>query len=488
MQRKNVIRNIFVKNNLNREGFLYRVAPFFFILLFLLIATEPLIDRVHRSFMYRHTDLPKGVIKSLHFFISDVLIMFFFMGALFFKSIAWKKFFSSVHLNLFFSFFLLTVLSVFLCPVDSNLFHYVNLFYWFLIFFLFGSIHFVFKHRNLKKFLKILFVSIFLLAIFESVVGISQYFLQGAVGLRFLGEQKLNSAHFVKSAFHMKDHTRWIFDSFLNIKSSDGEILRVYGTFPYPNVFAGFLVLSLFMSFSLHVILKTRWVKVFLCLGILMQVFTLFLTYSRAALFSFILGSIIWFFFALKKHRVKALAITVCTSILLSFSLLYPQLLTRGGIVNYNRMSEGSDQIRIQGQQMAVKLIKDYPFLGVGMGNYSLKGQDYADEFPMVHNIYLLIGSERGLLTLCSFFIFLLAILKTGFERRFDSLFLSLFCILLAYLFIGFCDFYLIFFHQGKLLFFLTAAFLSADVKTKSYSSDESMMIRSNKICPNGEI
>ncbi len=458
-----------LKKGIRFDIFLTRIAPFFFIALFFLLAIEPTIDRFYRSFLYKHTDLAKQIIKETHFFISDICIILFFGSLVFSKSIYWKSFFSSAVFRWCLVFLCGLLFSVLFSPMPSDLCHYMHLFYWSLTGILFGLVHWFFQKNDLRKFLKILFVSLFFLALFECTLGICQYFSQSCRGFQLLGEKR----HFDNSIIAVQDQGRWIFDVLLKNKFSNQCLIRICGTFFHSNCLSGFLVLTLLVSFGLCAIVKNKY-KVFVCIGIFIQIFTLFLTYSRASLLAFFIGIICWFWFARKVYKIKHLMIVFLVSCTFSSLLILPQLKHRGGIFNYNQFVQKADMPRVQAGIIAIKMIKDFPVLGVGFQNYGKKGFDYADQFIPVHNIYLLVGSEGGLLTLAAFFIFLFIVLKKGWNRRFDPLFLSLFSVIIAYMVIGFFDYYIFSFHHGKILF-LIAAFLS--VCPKNYPIKEAKKI-----------
>lgn len=71
-----------------------------------------------------------------------------------------------------------------------------------------------------------------------------------------------------------------------------------------------------------------------------------------------------------------------------------------------------SSQIRLYVWQAALRMIADHP-LGVGMGLFQWYLWDYSEvyKFRAVHNTFLLLGAETGILGLLSFVAFLLALL-----------------------------------------------------------------------------
>ena len=295
-------------------------------------------------------------------------------------------------------------------------------------------------------------------ALLECGIGIAQYFLQDSLGLKFLGEPSLTSKHAPGSGYWMSDGTRWIIDQWLGKGGGGKTVLRACGTLPHPNVLGGFLVFSLVATYFFFGKVKG------ISFAVILQIFTLFLTFSRAALYASLIATAVWFLLAyLRKEKPWKLAAVIAASALVSLFLLYPQLLQRGGVVSYTWLTKEADILRLGYQDIALKMMADNPFLGVGFDHFLVHLQDYEEISPsFVHNIYLLIGSETGLLGLGCFSMLIFSTLKRGWEEKQDPLVATALAIFLGLLALGFCDFYLIFHQQGKLLFFLAAGLLAA--------------------------
>ena len=129
-------------------------------------------------------------------------------------------------------------------------------------------------------------------------------------------------------------------------------------------------------------------------------------------------------------------------------------------------------------------MIKDNPLFGVGLKNFVVAMDDYADERLLpylhqpVHNIYLLIAAESGVLALVVFLIFLLNIVRPAFamtapgppaERAGrqaigDDSILRYVLVLtfLGFLAIGFFDHYLWTIQQGELMFWVVLGLMNA--------------------------
>ena len=157
-------------------------------------------------------------------------------------------------------------------------------------------------------------------------------------------------------------------------------------------------------------------------------------------------------------------------------------------------MTQVADSERVQYMNMAFEMIQEYPFLGVGFNNFQLYSEPTQEAFPgyffhsKVHNVYLLIASEIGLIGGVFFLLFLWVILKTAWltalARSNNSHLYSnnqeMFFLLATFsgiMLIGVFDFYLIHTPHGRMLFFGFAAFLyamSQVVKQQKHSENKS--------------
>jgi O-antigen ligase len=249
-------------------------------------------------------------------------------------------------------------------------------------------------------------------------------------------------------------------------------ITRAHGTFPHPNIFGGFLFVSLLMTQFLF--LKEK--KKLLAVAIFFQIFTLFLTFSRAAILAYLMGSALLFFYS-RKLEWKSLAKVIGFSLVFSLFFLLPALQDRGGIFNYNATVQSSDQGRVLFHEIAFNMIKEHPLLGVGFNHFLVRMQEFSpvalagDQFFPVHNIYLLIASEEGVIGLLLFSLFLGSILFGVFKSEMTLERATLLSIFVGFLLIGCFDFYLLAGTQhGRLLFFMIAGLLSFSAKRDNVS------------------
>jgi O-antigen ligase len=298
--------------------------------------------------------------------------------------------------------------------------------------------------KNLDK--KILFASFLIGIIFESLLSFLQYLNQGSIGgfFYFFGERAFNS------------QTPGIANASIN-----GQLfLRPYATFSHPNVLAGFLVVA--MLYLLFFAKKKM--NKYLLVGIVFGTISLLLTLSRTAIFLWAVYLIVLFgiYFA-KKYKngfpnKKILASTVIFLVLIAESYLIFQnsfLLQRFSLT---KLSDESLVERGQLINQSFLMVKSNPVFGVGINNFfnnlSFSNNQLAISLIQpVHNIFLFIFSETGLIGLCFFvFIFYKAIRKLFYkslqkERKY------LLLLLFAIIFLGFFDHYFLTIQQGQILF-----------------------------------
>ncbi len=329
-------------------------------------------------------------------------------------------------------FSLVALLSVFL-SVD-----YVNSLFYLLRICEFLLLYFLFLNRVilLDKVLKLM---IFVL-VFVSLIGISQYILQHSLGLTFIGEPVV-SAEMLGAA---------------KIAIFDSEVLRAYGTFPHPNIFAGYLVFGVLAA--LYLVKKAKGIKrsyLFLALGIFCL--ALILTFSRSAFLALFAALVLYYVISNIKISLKyillSLALVVFFVLLLDLSSVLSTRIFVGDTAGSLERSQFLD--------ISKEMFVDKPF-GVGIGNFTYVMQDYSSskllpwKFQPVHNMYLLVLNElgmQGLLVFAWFLVSLLLFLTQKLKDRGLSHFLL--ALYLGIFVIGVFDHYLFSIYQGQSLFWL---------------------------------
>ena len=315
-------------------------------------------------------------------------------------------------------------------------------------------------------------------AFFQSLIAIGQYMNQQSLGLKFLAESPLSS--------NIPGVAKIVVDGL--------KMIRAYGTFPHPNLLATFLCLGLFCLFFIYLKQKP-WSKKFVLAdltkndflpknGLLLAglypllLFALFLTFSRGVIFAFVLatlGFFIYIFFSHPQLRTKVIELFLLLIVLCSlFTLiLWPEISSRFLISS----GQQAVSLRLFYNQIAFDLIKDHPLLGIGLGNFVWQIKQMLHLLASwlhqpVHNIYLLIASEIGLIGLGFFLLFLFFIIKRiNIILKENSLLFTFYFCLFAFLIIGLFDHFFWTLQQGQLMFWIILSILSARTKSEQLTN-----------------
>ena len=465
-----------IKNPLslvNGSGF----VSFFFSLLVLSIPMQHKYDKMFRSlskaFANPTFDLVGLFETKVFICIFDVLVLALFLSIVFTKRVDWKSLFWEGPVKYLTLFFLVTLSSIFLSHTSGYGLQYIRWLqlFWvgFIVLIIGSGLITADKKGLLLKFFSLVVIT----SLFQCFVAVSQYFTQHSLGLAKLGEMKLALPG--SACFGVSDGSLWIFDRLFSVPRGLEGVIRAYGTFPHPNMLGGFLVFSLFASYFLYQKAQKPLHTKLLSIVLFSQVFSLCITYSRSALFGWIIGSLVWFGLSvwkayqqknkLQSSRIRSLALMIFASFGICFFLFYPQLASRGGVVNYTQtLAQGADAERIAFQSIAASIVETKPLTGVGYNNYVLSVDEYSDtpspKFP-VHNIFLLIAAETGLVGLLCFLVFLALIAIRMLKSGLDVETITLFSLFTVFMFIGCCDCYLIEGPEGKPMFFITLGLIT---------------------------
>lgn len=273
--------------------------------------------------------------------------------------------------------------------------------------------------------------------IFEAFLAWAQFFKQGSVGGIFwwFGERTFSGG------------TPGIAQATLEGRL----ILRPYGTFPHPNVLAGFLG----VTFPLIIFFgaKNFWEKILKSLSLGLGITTLFLTFSRTGWLTGLFTLTAATFFTLKKKFFVFLIWGI-----LLFLIFWPIIFSRFTALTTTDFETW--QKREELSEIAWTMTKTSPLFGVGLNNFLVRLPEFSSPgqirfFQPAHNLYLLIASELGLVGLGLFLGFLFLTYQRLFkEKLFNHLSLPRFLMisLSAILILGFFDHYFYTLQQGQLL------------------------------------
>lgn len=274
----------------------------------------------------------------------------------------------------------------------------------------------------------------------ESLLALSQFLHQGSLGgmLYWLGERTFTI------------QSPGIATAALN----GALMLRPYGTLPHPNVLAGYMLIFCLLIVSFRQKLTPQrylWRVILLLLGTC----TILLTLSRSVLVVTVtisLGTLLW---AGKHQKAGRLFFYLCIVALACISFGLSPLPSRFAHI----VTEQSFIERKELFAYAWKIFLSHPLTGVGLGTFIPGLAHIASPLHTlfflqpVHNMYLLILAETGIVGALLCGAFLIATAKRVYKKANTSLW----CVvaLSSILCLGVVDHYFITLQQGQLLFAL---------------------------------
>lgn len=234
--------------------------------------------------------------------------------------------------------------------------------------------------------------------------------------IQFINQHSIGFATYIES--HISQETPGVAKLFIN----NNNIIRSYGLFSHPNILAGFLLFSIIITllyknlfhveqkYFLH--LKNKLLSnlnvprgTFINILILIQSIALLLTFSKSA----IIGLVITLLYINVPRGTKLTEIlnnkTFRSFTLVLIILLLSLYLSKENlyILFIKSLSE-----RILYINVAYEKILSNPLFGIGMGQFVINMSNYFYtleiwQFQPVHNVFLLIWSELGIVGLALF-------------------------------------------------------------------------------------
>ncbi|QTA83336.1 O-Antigen ligase domain-containing protein [Desulfonema limicola] len=253
---------------------------------------------------------------------------------------------------------------------------------------------FIYAANNLKDRQMIYLASgaLLLAAAGQAAIGIIQYSIGGTIGLEMLGEVEI-----------------------FEMSAGESTVSRIGGTLGHANQFAIFMGILVQVNLALMFTKIPKSVKYMVSIPLILSVSAIILTFSRGGLTGMVLGGAFNCFCCMSKQTGRKLfsaVIVVIVIIVISgsaFALIKP---LRQRFFGDDR---GSADLRPQMRLVARNIIHHHPWFGVGLNNYTSAIYRYdishtavSYDFPKpVHNEFLLIAAEQGIIVLCLlFFIF----------------------------------------------------------------------------------
>ena len=358
-----------------------------FVLLFLWIPFEskifPIFKPFSRSLLQKYQEVapfsfkvPPFFEKNIHFCLTEVVIVIIICSL--FSKVSLRSLLFNANSRYLTLLFLIATISLFTSIFSHYFIQYFHLIHFALLLLAFDAVAHFFQNRERE--IHSLFWMFLPIIVLECSIGIFQFFRQESIGLSFLGELHLTLDEPNLATFHLSEKSRKLLSYFTKISPDQHLLFRSSGTFSHPNVLAGFLAASLMISYYCFSSAKKKWGRGILSLVILIQVLTLFLTFSRAGMIAWMLGTVTWFGIILfkkgedhpSKKRLFSLALIIFGTLIPTIALLFNQLQDRGGIFNYNALARASDAGRLAYQKTAIAMITEHPLFGVGYNCYTL--------------------------------------------------------------------------------------------------------------------
>jgi hypothetical protein len=307
-------------------------------------------------------------------------------------------------------------------------------------------------------------MAIILGGVFQSIVAIVQFIRQTDLGLRFLGEGMLG--------IYIKGVAVFV--------NENGErVMRAYGTTPHPNVLAGYLFVAIFALYFAWLYRKqlNASVNYLYCILYAILLLGLFLTFSRTIIFLWFVGLMtrgliigLWpkyrskfWYSAQMRNKLISILIVTCIVVSLFTIFLWPDVISR------IKMSSGDEAVQLRIYYAKESLSRGFNWFGAGAGNFIVWLKDKQPNLPEylyqpVHNIYLLIYSELGIIGLICFLLLIFySIYDFYVSNRFTDLYhYSFFLVFLSILAMGLFDHFLWTLQQGRFVLWLSIALIAA--------------------------
>ncbi len=244
----------------------------------------------------------------------------------------------------------------------------------------------------------------FISASIQSLIGLYQFITQQSFAQKFLGLQYHDVFSGGNAIVHISGE-RW---------------LRAYGGTPHPNIFGVVLLCALLLGIFLFIKNKDKILSKTLILAAISIITTdILYTFSRTVWLTslFCIFTFAIYIYNSKKYSFQQLItplLLIITTILLIVSLshnLFFDRISQDTTLTHNSISDRALYL-----SQSKSLITSHPFCGTGIGNYTntIKKESQIKrplwQYQPVHNIYLLITSETGLIGFGLFAMFILTI------------------------------------------------------------------------------
>lgn len=201
--------------------------------------------------------------------------------------------------------------------------------------------------------------------------------------------------------------------------------LRAYGSFSHPNILGAFIAIAFLISIYLWLnqsdLFKNSWRRIGWLVMLAIFTTALILSFSRGAWLGCALGTFLLLFgnrsWKVDYKKIVIAGLAVIIPIVFLGIFLHKPIISR--MSSTGRLENISVKERGNQIEDAFTAIKNQPLLGVGIGNYtkflSVQNPDQpAYVYQPVHNVYLLVATELGLIAFAFFLLFIFYALRRG--------------------------------------------------------------------------
>lgn len=278
-------------------------------------------------------------------------------------------------------------------------------------------LYYILTHFQYKK--SVAVGSLLVGSALQSVLGIYQFLTQSTVSFKWLG---------------LVSHP--VFETGSSVVQSIevGRILRAYGAFPHPNVFGGYLVVSIIFTTIFFIksfchpesfatlegkLRERSSKKIFPYIFLLViQITALFFTFSRSTWLAvvFWFTGIFFYFFKKRNKKMLFLFLLLILQVVFLCTTYFSLLKTRVEAKSYHETRSVEERKNLSA--VAFQLFQTHPWFGVGVGNYvsAVKIQNplaAPSALEPVHMVPLFVLVEFGIFGILIFIIFMVLCVKT---------------------------------------------------------------------------
>jgi len=198
-------------------------------------------------------------------------------------------------------------------------------------------------------------------------------------------------------------------------------ITRPMSTQFNPGVLGSFLLAWLPLSLFLHSD-KNRNVRLISQVSLTLSIVVIILIFSRSALLGLLVIAT-YYLYNQKKFRFIILPALIFLMVVLACSFL-PYPFSKFGLRSLTYGENGLlSTYRLERFKMVFRMIWEHPWAGVGFQHFRIRFYEYYSgksavpyEKMIADNMYLTILAETGIIGFCSFVVFIVSLLKKGFQ------------------------------------------------------------------------